>query len=168
MLRYVPPDDGEERFFLEQRSRSVDEGGSRGIPGGAIRAGETPEAAARREMEEEVGTVPPYRKTGGTVQECGGGWRFHIHNPIWRSSRFRYAFWGVDHTPALACRIGVTAGPSSGSNKVAVGGGGVIRSIRHGHRALAGSLVGGDGARHTAPAGDALTGDDGSYRTGWS
>ena len=78
LLRHVGRGSGEERFFLGQRSRSVDEGGSWGLPGGAIRADETPEAAACREMEEEVGTVPPYRKTNLTVQDCGGGWRFYI------------------------------------------------------------------------------------------
>jgi 8-oxo-dGTP diphosphatase len=78
LLRYVPADGGDERFFLEQRSRSVDEGGSWGIPGGAIRAGETPEVAARREMKEEVGSVPPYRKTSIATQDCGGGWQFYV------------------------------------------------------------------------------------------
>ncbi len=78
LLRYVPPDGGQPRFFLQQRATSVDEGGSWGIPGGAIRAGESPEAAARREMEEEVGTVPRYRKTSVYPQPCGGGWTFYI------------------------------------------------------------------------------------------
>ncbi len=38
--------------FLRQRAYSVDRGGTWGIPGGAIRAGESPELAARREAEE--------------------------------------------------------------------------------------------------------------------
>jgi len=48
------------------------------MPGGAIRRGETPEAAARREAQEEIWPVPPYGVTGVQVQDCGGGWKFHI------------------------------------------------------------------------------------------
>jgi 8-oxo-dGTP diphosphatase len=56
----------------------VDEAGTWGIPGGAIKTGESPEAAARREAEEEVGQLPQYRVTGIDVQDCGGGWKFHV------------------------------------------------------------------------------------------
>jgi len=66
------------RYLLALRSRWVDEPATWGIPGGAIRAGESPEAAARREMSEEIGHVPVYRVTGEQVQDCGGGWRFHV------------------------------------------------------------------------------------------
>jgi 8-oxo-dGTP pyrophosphatase MutT (NUDIX family) len=56
----------------------VDEGGTWGIPGGAIRDGESPETAARRETVEELGLLPPYHRTGIEVQDCGGGWLFHV------------------------------------------------------------------------------------------
>jgi 8-oxo-dGTP diphosphatase len=65
-------------YLLQQRSYSVDHGGTWGIPGGAIRAGESPEMAARREAAEEIGPVPPVRVTSIGVQECDGGWKFYI------------------------------------------------------------------------------------------
>lgn len=77
-LRYVPVDDRDPLFLLQQRSQSVDEGGSWGIPGGAIQEGETAEMAARREAEEEVGPLPAYQTRAVTVQDCGGGWKFHV------------------------------------------------------------------------------------------
>jgi 8-oxo-dGTP pyrophosphatase MutT (NUDIX family) len=44
----------------------------------AIQAGESPELAARREAEEEIGPLPPIRVTSTEVQECGGGWEFYV------------------------------------------------------------------------------------------
>jgi 8-oxo-dGTP pyrophosphatase MutT (NUDIX family) len=64
---------------LQQRSRWVDEGGTWGIPGGAIRDGKSPEAAARREAHEEIGRLPSsLRVTGIEAQDCGAGWAFHV------------------------------------------------------------------------------------------
>jgi 8-oxo-dGTP pyrophosphatase MutT (NUDIX family) len=77
LFRYAP-EGGEPRYLLARRSRWVDEGGTWGIPGGAIREGESPEMAARRETVEEVGTLPSYRVTGIEDQDCGGGWVFHL------------------------------------------------------------------------------------------
>jgi 8-oxo-dGTP diphosphatase len=77
LLRHVPKE-GDPTFLLQQRTRWVDEGGTWGMPGGAMRRGESPEAAARREAEEEVGALPAYRVTGVEAQECGGGWTFQI------------------------------------------------------------------------------------------
>jgi 8-oxo-dGTP diphosphatase len=77
LLRHLPRD-GPASYLLAQRSRWVDEGGTWGIPGGAMKSGESPKAAARREAEEEIGLLPDYRLTGVIVQDCGGGWRFHI------------------------------------------------------------------------------------------
>lgn len=65
-------------FLLQQRSTTVDYPGTWGIPGGAIRDGESPEAAAKREFQEEIGTLPSYRITGVKVQDCGGHWKFHM------------------------------------------------------------------------------------------
>jgi len=76
LLRYAP-ENAEPTYLLAQRSRWVDEGGRWGIPGGAIRDGESPEMAARRETVEELGTLPSYRVTGIESQDCGGGWIFH-------------------------------------------------------------------------------------------
>lgn len=77
LLRYRP-NQGDPSYLLQQRSKWVDFGQTWGIPGGAIREGETPEAAARREAQEELGALPTFRVTGIEVQDCGGGWQFHI------------------------------------------------------------------------------------------
>lgn len=57
LLRHLDPE-GPPTYLLQQRSRWVDEGGKWGIPGGAIRNGESPELTARRETQEEIGPVP--------------------------------------------------------------------------------------------------------------
>ncbi|HZO79635.1 MAG TPA: NUDIX hydrolase [Solirubrobacteraceae bacterium] len=72
------PDDSEPSYLLTLRSRLVDEGGSWGVPGGAIRDGEPAEKAARRETLEEIGYLPPYRPDRVDIQDCGGGWRFWL------------------------------------------------------------------------------------------
>jgi 8-oxo-dGTP pyrophosphatase MutT (NUDIX family) len=75
LFRYVRPA-GEPTYLLQQRAKLVDFPGTWGIPGGAIRESESPEAAARREALEEVGSIPAYRITGFEVQNCGGGGSF--------------------------------------------------------------------------------------------
>jgi 8-oxo-dGTP pyrophosphatase MutT (NUDIX family) len=77
LFRYSPHVD-EDQYLLQLRSQSLDRGGTWGIPGGAMRDGESPEATARREAEEEMGPLPPYRVTRIDSQECGGGWSFYI------------------------------------------------------------------------------------------
>jgi 8-oxo-dGTP pyrophosphatase MutT (NUDIX family) len=77
LFRYTPST-GPPTYLLVQRSRSVDEGQTWGVPGGAIKAGEAPETAARRETLEEIGTLPSYRVTEIQHQDCGGGWVFHV------------------------------------------------------------------------------------------
>ena len=65
-------------YLLQQRAKSVDYAGTWGIPGGAIREGETAQAAARREVEEELGVSPEFHVADMVVQDCGGGWVFHM------------------------------------------------------------------------------------------
>jgi 8-oxo-dGTP diphosphatase len=77
LFRHTAPD-VEPSFLLQQRSTTVDYPSTWGIPGGAIRDGESPEAAAKREFQEEIGTLPPYRITDVKVQDCGGNWKFHM------------------------------------------------------------------------------------------
>jgi 8-oxo-dGTP diphosphatase len=77
LLRHVDSR-GSAVYLLGQRSGGVDENGTWGIPGGAIRRGEQPEEAARREAREEIAPVPSYHLTGRDDQECGGGWTFYI------------------------------------------------------------------------------------------
>jgi ADP-ribose pyrophosphatase YjhB (NUDIX family) len=70
--------DGVPTYLLQQRSKSVDYAGTWGIPGGAIREGESAQAAARREVEEELGVSPEFHVAAMVVQDCGGGWTFHV------------------------------------------------------------------------------------------
>lgn len=76
-FRHVPQQ-GEHEYLLQLRSGAVDYPHTWGIPGGAIRPGETPEVTAKREAEEEIGPLPPHRLTGEQIQDCGGGWSFHM------------------------------------------------------------------------------------------
>jgi 8-oxo-dGTP diphosphatase len=78
LLCYLPRHGQPPVYLLTERSRWVDEGGTWGIPGGAIHYGESPEQAARREAAEEIWPVPSYRVMEVAEQDCGGGWRFHI------------------------------------------------------------------------------------------
>lgn len=77
LFRFTP-EKGEAGYLLQRRGSSVDYAGLWGIPGGAMRDSESPEVTARREAEEEIGTLPPYRLTSIHVEDCGGGWKFHV------------------------------------------------------------------------------------------
>jgi 8-oxo-dGTP pyrophosphatase MutT (NUDIX family)/predicted ABC-type ATPase len=50
--------------LLAQRSMAISQGGTWGIPGGAVEAGESALVAATRETEEELGGLPPMQDTG--------------------------------------------------------------------------------------------------------
>jgi len=78
LFRHLAEAPAATTYLLAQRSRWVDEGRTWGIPGGALRADETPEQAARRETKEEISVLPPYRVSDVDVQDCGGGWEFTI------------------------------------------------------------------------------------------
>jgi NUDIX domain len=72
LLRFAP-ERGEPTYLLAERSRWVDEGGTWGIPGGAIHDGEPVEAAARRAAAEEIWPLPPYRVRGLTCRTAAAG-----------------------------------------------------------------------------------------------
>lgn len=76
LLRFIAKN-GTTCYLLQQRSGWVDYPGTWGIPGGAIRRGESPEAAASREAVEEIGPIRNHRITGIDAQDCGGGWKFY-------------------------------------------------------------------------------------------
>lgn len=77
LFRHVT-EEGSAEYLLAKRSSTVDEPGKWGVPGGAIRQGESPESAARRETQEEIGVLPKYVLTGEEEQACGGGWAFQL------------------------------------------------------------------------------------------
>lgn len=70
-------DDGEYSYLLQHRSPYVQEGGTWSTPGGALNAGETPMAGARRETEEEFGPLPADLSHHKTVTDDHGGWKYH-------------------------------------------------------------------------------------------
>jgi 8-oxo-dGTP diphosphatase len=49
------------------------------LPGGSLRRGETPEAAARRELSEEIGLVVPALRSAGIVRGRWDGRRDRVH-----------------------------------------------------------------------------------------
>ena len=64
------------RYLLQQRAPWVDHGRTWSIPGGALRRGEHPRRAARREAREELGHLPPYQHH--TIhRDDHGGWTYH-------------------------------------------------------------------------------------------
>ncbi len=60
------------RYLVACRSAHVHHGGTWGIPGGALRRGETPEDGARREAEEEFAGIPDYVVADVIVTDYGG------------------------------------------------------------------------------------------------
>lgn len=81
LLSYAPRD-AARTYLLQQRSKSVDHAGTWGMPGGAVLKGESPESAARREAQEEIGPLPKYHVTGIDEQDCGGGWKFYVVSAV--------------------------------------------------------------------------------------
>ena len=75
LARHVA-EDGDVWYFLARRSMFCHRGGTWGIPGGALDAGETPVQGALREFEEEIHTLPePYTVTG-IHEDDHGGWSY--------------------------------------------------------------------------------------------
>ncbi|MHB8466160.1 MAG: NUDIX domain-containing protein [Acidimicrobiales bacterium] len=67
---------GEASYFLARRSMLCHRGGTWGIPGGALDAGESPLEGALREFAEEIHVLPePYTVTG-VHEDDHGGWSY--------------------------------------------------------------------------------------------
>ncbi|MEU5592761.1 NUDIX hydrolase [Streptomyces sp. NPDC020298] len=64
------------RFLLQRRSWRVHHGRSWSIPGGALKAGESPFEGAWREFAEELGSAPVVRHLVTFVDDHGG-WAYH-------------------------------------------------------------------------------------------
>jgi 8-oxo-dGTP diphosphatase len=75
-------DDGQTRYLLQHRSPYVDHPNTWSTPGGALEHGETPEAGAVRETEEEMGQLPPHTITH-VQSDDHGGWAYHtVHGQV--------------------------------------------------------------------------------------
>jgi 8-oxo-dGTP diphosphatase len=70
-------DDGRYSYLLQKRSPHVDHGSTWSTPGGALHADETPIEGARREAEEELGSLPDLKHHHTVTDDHGGGWAYH-------------------------------------------------------------------------------------------
>ncbi|WP_063794460.1 NUDIX domain-containing protein [Kitasatospora sp. MBT63] len=64
------------RFLLQRRSWRVHHGRTWSVPGGALKAGESPWDGACREFAEELGSVPTMRPVLISADDHGG-WAYH-------------------------------------------------------------------------------------------
>lgn len=78
LLDHTDSNTGVRRYLLQHRSPWVMEGGTWGIPGGAMDSHETPEVAALRELSEEVGQPPGLSNVRHLhTNDHGNGWAYH-------------------------------------------------------------------------------------------
>lgn len=75
LFRYASPG-SPDRFYLAKRGVSTHQGGTWGIPGGALKDGENPEDAARREAFEEVGYGGPWRAESVFQDSPASNWSY--------------------------------------------------------------------------------------------
>lgn len=66
----------EKRYLLQLRARGTQQGGSWGLPGGALGWGEPPYAGALREAREEMGALPELKPRVIGVDDHGG-WTYY-------------------------------------------------------------------------------------------
>lgn len=71
-------DKGTTKYLLQHRAPWVQEGGTWGIPAGALHKDEDPIAGAKRESAEELGSLPELHHVH-THTDDHGGWAFHTH-----------------------------------------------------------------------------------------
>lgn len=69
-------DDGTREYLLQKRGAAVDEGGTWGIPGGALEEHEDPVAGAFREVNEEMGRVPDAEVVGTHTYSPADDWSY--------------------------------------------------------------------------------------------
>jgi 8-oxo-dGTP pyrophosphatase MutT (NUDIX family) len=77
LIRHHDPEDGQTRYLLQKRAPWVDYGGTWGIPGGGLEAGESPREGATRETEEELGALPDDLTHHQTHTDDHGDWAYH-------------------------------------------------------------------------------------------
>lgn len=70
-------ENGTKRYFMQQRAKHVDQGGTWSTPGGGIDPGESVTDAAHREVQEEIGDIPVPLTHSHTVTADYGDWKYH-------------------------------------------------------------------------------------------
>ncbi len=76
LTRFGPDGRAPQEVLLQHRAVWSDQGGTWGIPGGAVADGETPSAGALREANEEAGVDPEDLELVGAVVLDHGPWSY--------------------------------------------------------------------------------------------